>query len=695
MLLGCRFSRAFHQASMLAATIATAPQCYMKLDMATLQNLPEDAKRLICEALYHESIELVRSLWQVSKAWRAVAEPFVYRGLALVVVSKEAIKEDAKKLMENEFARKYLEHARYVYLTTKILQWIAKGDKADAITTNFGPLPPDFSLHEPITPVFNDIFTTDREEERGIHISDPEEDREVLRQTWEPIITLIAQFKNLSDIVIQLQTRMPPDLVATVAEHYPKCRVHLRDFRYKSLHNNVTDPDERSLAISTNLHALSIMYMYRDTDGVEDHNGAAALHTVALAPNIKHVRMLGCSPAVSIKLYQAKERPLKPWKGFIPPIDESRSQNRAKAKLETLGFTGHNDELTLQRLARWEAVADFSSLEVLACSIGSPSVLHHLSISGTFPSITSLTMSLQPRADSDDFSRWYPTVENLFAVLNPLKILNLFGTLHSQLLVIIADRHGSTLQGLSLIPYADLYIMPKPMRITAKDIGVLAAGCPRLTRMLLLLKRSMGDQTETRCYEAIGAFKNLERLQLRLDCTDTSEWEQRPETWFDAYDIDTQTHEGSMPESYNGYMKYLKRAIINSALDETLARQIWSVVNCTRNKSSLKSMELKTFGGSMLDNSPSGGLTEIVSHVSRAYHVSRIENGNDDVNIVELSKEGREFRDKRSRESYQRSKEKGDNQREERGASLVFRHLWPHREDEDWRDVWRSWPLET
>jgi hypothetical protein len=79
--------------------------------MATLQNLPEDVKRLVCAEL--EKVQSVRPIWQTSKTWRAAAEAFVYRGLTLAVSSKEFLVEDAQRLIEDEVARKYLEHARY------------------------------------------------------------------------------------------------------------------------------------------------------------------------------------------------------------------------------------------------------------------------------------------------------------------------------------------------------------------------------------------------------------------------------------------------------------------------------------------------------------------------------------------------------------------------------------------------------
>lgn len=77
--------------------------------MANLESLPEDVKRLIADEL--DKCHSVRPLWQVSKAWSAVAESFVYRGLAWAVNRKDSsIRGDAERLLSD--ASKFLEHAR-------------------------------------------------------------------------------------------------------------------------------------------------------------------------------------------------------------------------------------------------------------------------------------------------------------------------------------------------------------------------------------------------------------------------------------------------------------------------------------------------------------------------------------------------------------------------------------------------------
>lgn len=84
--------------------------------MATLQTLPEDAKRMICIELYRENSDFVRPLWAVSKSWRAVAEAFVYRNLVVrAVVDRNGVRRvHVDRITESDFIRKYMEHTRYV-----------------------------------------------------------------------------------------------------------------------------------------------------------------------------------------------------------------------------------------------------------------------------------------------------------------------------------------------------------------------------------------------------------------------------------------------------------------------------------------------------------------------------------------------------------------------------------------------------
>jgi hypothetical protein len=439
------------------------------------------------------------------------------------------------------------------------------------------------------------------------------------------------------------------------------------------------------------------MYMYRDSSGIDDHNGAAALSTVALAPNLKHVKMLGCRPASSPALYQARGRALEEWKGFMPPI-EIAQEKRVKTKLESLAFICYNNSLDCTKLEKWDAIADFSKLTVLSCAIGDKELLKQVALYRTFPHLQKLKLILEPKKQ-DHLEDWQLSVEQFFASTNPLRSLALSGSLHGPLLDVIADRHGATLQELELNPFADGYDMPgPPLRITAMVMEMLAVKCPRLAILTLTLRRSIGDRTETRCYEALGTLPHLRRLSLKLDCTNASAWDLKPEEDWGDFDKATLTHPGSSPKIYNGH---LKQAIINSALDEFLVRDIWTVINKTPpgGKDTLESLNIYTYGGSSFGNSHPGDLMDICSHVSRSYCVTRMDRDKDGeegsgILVVELSKKEREQRDESKKKHEQIMLEKWGHRGMNGSSWVVFNHLWPFREDEDWRIKWKSWPLQ-
>ena len=83
--------------------------------MTNSDSLPDDVKRLICAELI--GTQNLRSLWQVSSAWRAAAEPFVYRGLNWSIKFGDAsTDEDAGRLTGGGIEGKYLDFARYGHL---------------------------------------------------------------------------------------------------------------------------------------------------------------------------------------------------------------------------------------------------------------------------------------------------------------------------------------------------------------------------------------------------------------------------------------------------------------------------------------------------------------------------------------------------------------------------------------------------
>ncbi|KAL1607624.1 hypothetical protein SLS60_002558 [Paraconiothyrium brasiliense] len=496
---------------------------------------------------------------------------------------------------------------------------------------------------------------------------------------WEPLVRLLPKFKHLTDVVAQVRGGIPVGIVATLEQSHPECRLHLPNFTFRSLHEDITNPDERALVTSSNLHSISVEYRFRDHHGMVDYNEAAALRTVALAPNLKHVRILGVRPRNSAGL-RAMGRPFEPWKGFIPPIDEA---DRPKSKLVSLELTGAYSQLTPEKLAIWQEAADLSGVKMLSCSISWSNIPDHVSMSNTFSSLTDLTLSFEPPKRGPYDVREH-AIQNFLSSLNSLTSLSLSGPFYGPFLSAIAERHGATLEKLTLRHTGGQFpTPPSRYRMFTNDLRILASACLQLTELSLYVQRSLGDRTEIETYEAI-------------DCRNSSGSNRQVDPGWDDFEKAEPDNGAVIPAPIyrNGH---LKRAIVNSALDETLARSIYALVSSKRSESTLDVLEVKTYGGGSFDGTFPGDLKIIVDHVSRNYRFERQSErqGTGFMSIIELSKGQREAKDAyvRTREGIHAEHHEYGSKVPQDGAWAVFRRLWPFEEHEDWRDVWRSWPL--
>lgn len=521
--------------------------------------------------------------------------------------------------------------------------------------SNFLPSRPGtiFSLEEPLHPVFDVNFRGDGQ------LDTPEEHGEA----WRPLISLLEKFYHLTDLVYECEGRFAPGLIGAIQQYHPTCKIHLHRFRFKSLHDDTTDPDELALATSPCLHSLSILGTYRDPNGVDDHNNAAALRTVSLAPKLKHVRMLGCLPASTPELYLSRNRRVEAWKGFKPSPEPCK-----KALLESLSFCRIYDKLSRSKLDEWAQVTDLTVLRRFSFAIIDASVLPELMVYSRLSHLEELSILLQREQTDEQFES---IVETFFRDLNPLTALKLSGTISEELLHTVCLRHGPALERLMFRPYEDHFDMAGPaLQVQSAHIRVIALSCPHLSDLNIRIKRSRGDAMETACYEAIGCIRTLKTAQIYLDCANPSN--DRPE--------------GTI----------LEIALVNSAVDETLATSIWDTICHGSHGQRLECLTIESGGGSSFGNSHPGDLMTLVGHLSRGYQITKTNTGEGDgIAVVELTKDYREENDRRECVQERAMLEKWGHKDFTWPAYKAFNQLWPFEESgKDWRTVWRSWPLQ-
>lgn len=337
------------------------------------------------------------ALAATSRSSRELTAPLIYRYLKFKVSTPAKLADDVKELGTPRVGSLYLQHARHIMLKGcmsleergefKMRDYHDLNDDDDddgEQQNNVKPFQPgtNFALEEPLYVPFSRTFSVDG----------PKNDRDADTAAWQPFVSLLGSFQRLNDLIWDCRGRFPPALLDTLVQYHPHCRLHARKFRFLSLHEPATDPDELALVNSPNLYSLSSVVVYRDSSGKDDFNIEAARRTITAAPNLKHFRLLGASPASSPYLARARGIPRKVWAGFQP----SPPRNE-KASLESFSTIGDQETISLTELNLWSARVDLRSLKKAAFTVVDPNVLTRLftddllsSLQGMSPSIVTI-----------------------------------------------------------------------------------------------------------------------------------------------------------------------------------------------------------------------------------------------------------------------------------------------------------------
>lgn len=177
-------------------------------------------------------------------------------------------------------------------------------------------------------------------------------------------------------------------------------------------------------------------------------------------------------------------------------------------------------------------------------------------------------------------------VKSIFHTLPPLKYLCVRALREVSLLDDIATRHGQSLRGLMIEPVSRSitvgqerdsrgYLYPRCCHV---DVEHLAESFPHLRELRIPIQRSKGDHRECQIYRALGNFSELRSLILDLGCNPP----QTPDARQNVYDIYA-----------------LKDALVNAAVDKSLARAIWDVVFSSQETGHLQNLRCGPFGGDL------------------------------------------------------------------------------------------------
>jgi hypothetical protein len=196
----------------------------------------------------------------------------------------------------------------------------------------------------------------------------------------------------------------------------------------------------------------------------------------------------------------------------------------------------------------------------------------------------------------------------IFGNIRSLKMLRVRGVQDKATVYSILEHHGQTLETLIIEPVRswwgadncwDYYVYPV---FEHHDIVTFAGMAPQLRELRLTIGRSTGNLQEQRLYEALGSFACLRTLIIDL--------EYKPRSSEDLW----------LNRSSSLYQTALKDALVNAAMDESLALQIWNVIRSKNQKShNLRHLRLVPIGWDLFENV---GERRVILQLSRSFLIS-------------------------------------------------------------------------
>ncbi|PKY03512.1 hypothetical protein P168DRAFT_327575 [Aspergillus campestris IBT 28561] len=523
----------------------------------------------------------------------------------------------------------------------------------------------------------------------------PIRDVNKLNKDWNSLATFLKMLPGLTDLVYECSELLPPCVLGALHHCRPQCRLHVDLSNLPCLYGHPVHSYELELLRSVCLYSIMINFeedSHHDSDGITSHHADAVQQLVAgVAPNLREVYMFLDHTVGDYAIQNALN--------FRKELDlKLKGQMLSQRGLVCLQFDNDHAQLTKDWMKYWAVGTDFSSLKILKLwSDVEEEMWKYLIVNHNFSSLHTLLLTM-PSAFSPRVSgRYYDTVARFLLSLPPLSSLTLCNWKHDLPLDAVIPYHGPNLRKLSVSPFDD-------ESLTLVNVKRISTSCPLLEELKLPLRRSKGDSTEVMAYQALGSLPSLRSLDLTLNASNRSVLDSGVSSDGEAIIPDNPTFDEfdrafftgdqfSRPEMhYHGIPRFprnghIRDALINSALDRTLARDIFRAVSSGKKSSSmtLERLSLTVEGGGDLggDSQLLAGLILMVDHLNRPFTVER--NPRDD---------------RRDHLTIRRHKHTNHSGIYSTGAKIdpyedIFCRIWPvsQHDHEQWWTRWHSFPL--
>lgn len=542
----------------------------------------------------------------------------------------------------------------------------------------------------------------------------------------------LSRATGLQDLVWTCP-RIPPRIVELLTTQLPRCRLHLHRFQLESLwvpREKIPQPisdEDWALVTSPNLYTVVTRLRIFDRSGHVCYLEPAVKAMIGgVTPNLRHVSLERGLVKDSPRLREAVRLGAPRWPGFHPipsPHEDRQVAHHRDASPREVGKSGRGalrslifrHSATDEEMLRYGELTDLTTLRHLTPKkIGGHvpplPTLASQARAGEFRNLTSFCLR-----DMDEAGSGLSSLNELLENIGRLQHLCLSGFVGNDSFDIILRRHGKTLRSLHLDSYGHFpenneHKPSELLKMSAADVQHMAESCPNLTEIEIPVSRSQGDAREVSVYRALSRLRHLKRAWLHLYY-----WVGPDENASDDIDEEGGLYLSSRDRDDVTLLR-LKDAIVDCAVDETLARSIFDTINGGANTHitstttatgplSFRWLRLDVrrregrFGTLGLGSDDFDGLIELFM---REWVVERRNEPHEDasnaasspqiasrINITELNPErAREAADEWRNEKWQHDSRQN--------FKTVFEELWhPDTSKPEWWNDWRSFPLQV
>ncbi|KAF7168199.1 hypothetical protein CNMCM5623_001269 [Aspergillus felis] len=228
-------------------------------------------------------------------------------------------------------------------------------------------------------------------------------------------------------------------------------------------------------------------------------------------------------------------------------------------------------------LEEWAPYIDFSTVQILdlGSSIQGEALAawaDHLQ----FPALRTLHLFLGTKEGrAEQAPEFYPQAARFLQSLPSLSEIHLIAW-HSQLSIgTLAKHHGPRLRKLSVagLPW---------QCFTEHDILQLGRYCPLLEKMSIPIRRSQGDAREVALNKALGTIRNLKFLDLALDVSDPTLYQEDASLDTDWDDFDNEYTEEDLGGINHSRHGHIRKLLVNTLIDEPLVSSIFEVISTAK-----------------------------------------------------------------------------------------------------------------